>query len=352
MEYKVKSVTKKIIFAFVIIAAILLVMLSQSNLHEIGEVLSHSVPKYILLALLVLAIYFIINVLGLYILVKYRKLNLKGRDVFLISGTEPFFNGITPFATGGQPFQAYAMYRKGVPLDEATSLLVMNFITFMISTNIFAIFSLIFYQQYISHINHLAWIVIMGFTINFLVLVLMFSLALSKRLRRFFTYLLTKLSNVKCLHKFLDGKVEVFNNYFDGMQKGCMELLLKPFVFISVILTKLISLVFFYSIPYFCLKAVNAPIDETNMLYIILGTSFATTMVVWVPTPGGTGGMELAFNSIFMSISGLTMAITSGGMVLWRLYTYYLLMFVGFVFYLLLEFFDKKQKKKEVKMND
>ena len=351
MDYKVKSVTKKIIFSFVIIAAVLLLLMSQSNLHEIGEVLSKSTPKYILIALLVLAIYFVINVVGLYILVRYRKLKLKTRDLFLISGTEPFFNGITPFATGGQPFQAYAMYRKGVPLDEATSVLVMNFITFMISTNIFAIFSLVFYQSYISQINNLAWIVIMGFTINFGVLVLMFSLALSHKLRNLCSRILTNLSKRKHLHKFLDGKVEVFNNYFDGMQRGCMELLHKPFVFIGVILTKLVSLVFFYSIPYFCLKAVNAPIDETNMLYIILGTSFATTMVVWVPTPGGTGGMELAFNSIFNSIAGITMAITSGAMVLWRLYTYYLLMFVGFIFYLLLEYFDKRSKKED-KLND
>ena len=346
MEYKVSNVLKKIIFAFVIIAAIMLLLMSQANLHEIWEVIKTSNYKYLLIAFGVLAAYFVLNLVGMYILTKYKKIKLKTRDIVLIGGTEPFFNGITPFATGGQPFQAYAMFRKGVALKDSTSILVMNFITFMISTNIFAIISLIYYGRYTSQISNLAWIVIMGFTINFLVLVLMFSLALSKRLRGMCSRAIEWLASKKMFHKLLAGRVETFNNYFDGMQAGCKELLSKPLVFTGCILSKLASLVFFYAIPFYVLKAINAPITYSDFIYVILGTSFATTMVVWVPTPGGTGGMELAFHSIFLTIAGMTPALATGGMVLWRLYTYYLLMIVGFVFYILLEVFDNKERKK------
>ena len=348
MEYKISSVLKKIIFAFVIIAAIMLILVSMSDIDSIWAVIKTANYKYLLIALGVLVAYFLLNLVGMYILTKYKKIKLKPRDILLIGGTEPFFNGITPFATGGQPFQAYAMYRKGVPLKDSTSMLVMNFITFMISTNIFAIISLIYYAQYTSHINNLAWIVIMGFTINFGVLVLMFSLALSSGLRGLCSRALGWLASKKCLHKLLDGKVETFNSYFDGMQEGCRELLHKPFILIACILSKLASLVFFYAIPFYVLKAITPDgiVEYSNMLYIILGTSFATTMVVWVPTPGGTGGMELAFSSIFITIAGMTPALAQGGMILWRLYTYYLLMLVGFIFYILLESFDNKERKK------
>ncbi len=348
MEYKVSSVLKKIIFAFVIIAAIMLILMSMSDIEGIWAVIKTANYKYLLIAFGVLVAYFLLNLVGMYILTVYKKINLRRRDILLIGGTEPFFNGITPFASGGQPFQAYAMYKKGVPLKDSTSMLVMNFITFMISTNIFAIISLIYYGQYTSHINNLAWIVIMGFTINFGVLVLMFSLALSSGLRGLCSRALAWFANKKCLHKLLDGKVEVFNNYFDGMQEGCRELLHKPFILIACILSKLASLVFFYAIPFYVLKAVTPDgiIEYKDMLYTILGTSFATTMVVWVPTPGGTGGMELAFSSIFITIAGMTPAIAQGGMILWRLYTYYLLMLVGFLFYVLLEIIDNRDRKR------
>ena len=346
MEYKVSNVLKKIIFAFVIIAAIMLLLMSQANLKEIWEVIKTSNWQYLLIALGVLVAYFVLNLVGMYILTKYKRIKLKTRDIVLIGGTEPFFNGITPFATGGQPFQAYAMFRKGVPLKDSTSVLVMNFITFMISTNIFAIISLIYYGRYTSQISNLAWIVIMGFTINFLVLVLMFSLALSNRLRGLCSKAIQWLASKKPFQKLLAGRVETFNNYFDGMQAGCKELLSKPLVFIGCILSKLASLVFFYAIPFYVLKAINSPITYNDFIYVILGTSFATTMVVWVPTPGGTGGMELAFHSIFLTIAGMTPALATGGMVLWRLYTYYLLMVVGFIFYILLEIFDGKERKK------
>ena len=220
MDYKVKNVFKKLLISFAVIAVIVILLISQSNLKEIGQVIKTANIKYILIAFLALAVYFVLNIVGLWILIRFKKINLKTRDVFLIGGTEAFFNGITPFATGGQPFQAYAMYRKGVPLKDSTSVLVMNFITFMISTNLFAIASLVFYNQYVSHISNLAWIVIMGFAINFLVLVLMFSFALSSKLRALASKAINWLASKKPFRKLLNGKVETFNNYFAFLQNN------------------------------------------------------------------------------------------------------------------------------------
>ena len=345
MEYKKSKLIRNAIFAFVIIAAATLILMSQSDLKGIFDVIKTVDYRYLLAAFGVLVAYFILNLVGIYILAKHRKVKIKTRDLFLIGGTEPFFNGITPFATGGQPFQVYALHRKGVSLDDGTAILVMNFITFMISTNIFAIASLVYYEQFVSKIPNFTWIVIMGFVINFSVLVLMFSLALSKKLRNGCCHAIDWLAHKKMFAKMLNGKQEVFNNYFDGMQAGCMELLHKPSVLIGCIGSKLASLVFYYAIPFFVLKAVSAPVTISNLLYIILGTSFAVTMVVWVPTPGGTGGMELAFFSIFLTIEGMNQSLAASSMALWRLYTYYFLMIVGFVFYIILEVLDSKERK-------
>ena len=74
----------------------------------------------------------------------------KGRLFFLINCdtlfgmSEHFFNGITPFATGGQPFQIYALSKKKVDLSTSTGLLMMNFIIHMCASNLFALISLFF----------------------------------------------------------------------------------------------------------------------------------------------------------------------------------------------------------------
>ena len=71
--------------------------------------------------------------------------------------------------------------------------------------------------------------------------------------------------------------------------------------------------------------------------------------MVWVPTPGGTGGIEIAFTMIFTTFAGVTSSIASAGMVIWRGITYYLLMLISAISYILFEIKVKHDRKKEPK---
>ena len=43
---------------------------------------------------------------------------------------EALFNGITPFASGGQPAQLFALLQSGVDAGRATSILLMKFVVY------------------------------------------------------------------------------------------------------------------------------------------------------------------------------------------------------------------------------
>ena len=65
--------------------------------------------------------------------------------------------------------------------------------------------------------------------------------------------------------------------------------------------------------------------------------------MVFLPTPGSSGGIEFAFSSVFASIiiasTGVasTATVAAGGMLIWRMLTYYFTMLISLGFYILLE---------------
>ena len=102
----------------------------------------------------------------------------------------------------------------------------------------------------------------------------------------------------------------------------------------------------YYAITFYVLRAFNIAVSYTDLFFVICGTSFAITACVFIPTPGGSGGIEFAFTSIFVFIaSGITKDLGASGMLLWRILTYYGLMLLSFIFYLILEKRTTKYEK-------
>ena len=59
----------------------------------------------------------------------------------------------------------------------------------------------------------------------------------------------------------------------------------------------------YYAITFYVLRAFNIAVSYTDLFFVICGTSFAITACVFIPTPGGSGGIEFAFTSIFVFIA-------------------------------------------------
>lgn len=338
MKYSVKKNLRNIILVGSISLIILIVILSLNDFPKIVSVIKKANIYYLLIAVLLLLIYQFSWPFSLMILTKSKKVPIKMKDVYRIGLTENFFNGITPFATGGQPFQVYAFSKHKVKPAESTSLLLMNFIIMMLASNTFAIASLVFYKSYIKNIENFQAIAIIGFLINFSVLLMCVSFGVSKKVGN----LIVKMSKwlfqfIKPLRKHKEKNEKLLTDYLENMRNGFSQLFMHKKAFFITYFVKLITLFIYYLIPFFVLKAFNVPLRASNLLYVTLGTSFAITAVVFVPTPGASGGIEIAFEKIFNTISGVTHPVALASMFLYRVITYYFLLLVSFISYLRFE---------------
>lgn len=329
---------------------VLALILSLGDAGDIMEAIGSSDYRYILAAAGVLLLYLALYPLSLCILARANGHNIPMHKTYKIAMTEHFFNGITPFATGGQPFQAYAFKRAGISIASSTSLLLMNFFVFMLVTNSFAACALIYFKRFVTD-GAMTAIAIVGFTINFIVLAVTLGIATNKTARSFFIKVVDIFSKWRLTSKLVAAKKESLNEYFVNVQSAFRSLIKKKGAFALALLSKLASMACYYATTFFILRALYVEVPFDELFFIISGTSFSITMVVFFPTPGSSGGIEFAFKSVFASIVTLyspTLAVdtvATGGMLIWRVLTYYMAMLISLAFYILLEMMFQREAK-------
>lgn len=344
---KKKNAVLYVIYGLITVA-ILIIFLTANDIVEIFNVLGAADVKYIWICIALLAAYAALYPLSTCILTKSRGCKISFGKTYSIAMIEHFFNGITPFATGGQPFQVYEFKKAGVKAADSTGVLLMNFIIQMIVTNLFALCSLVYFKRFVNSTSMLV-IAIVGFTMNFLVLFFMIALATSRRLRNAIFNLAGFFCRFNWIKKLVEPKLDSFGEYLDNAQAAFKELVSKKGVFVSCFLIRAVTMALYYVITFYILKALHIEVSYGDFFFVMCGTSFAITAVVFVPTPGSSGGIEYAFSSIFTSLAGgaVTSSVAYGGMLIWRLLSYYLMLAVSFLFYVGIEI-DAAVKKKRM----
>ncbi len=119
----------------------------------------------------------------------------------------------------------------------------------------------------------------------------------------------------------IDEKIENF--YQESLRlKGDFNLLLK------IGGLTLIQLIFYYVVPYFILLALG---QKNVSLVLVTTLHILIVMIISLfPIPGGSGGAEYSFSTIFSSfISNPSKLVLA--MLLWRLLTYYLGVVLGLI---------------------
>lgn len=340
-----KPLDKKKIILFVvygIIAVCLLItILSFNDIGAIGEQLKQARWGYMLLALVCILVYMALFPLSLCILTKSRGTHIKMSTTYCIAMTEHFFNGITPLQTGGQPFQAYSYSKAKVKVSESTGLLLANFLIYMIATNVFSLLSIIYFDKFLAEADTW-WIVVtvIGLVMNFLVLAVTVVLGTSKTVRGWLIGFIHLLCKIKFLKKVLEPKATSLETYFVQVQQAFGELMGRKWHFVLATLTKLLAYGALYVTNFFVLLALNIPVGVGELFFIILGTAFAITAVVFVPTPGASGGAEKSFLVVFGAIIGTGATAAAASLTLmWRLFSYYLVMLISLMFYVGLEIY-------------
>lgn len=331
MEKKKNRIWLNLIVVGLILVIMLVIILVNNDAGEIFKAMKNAEVKYILIALAFILSFILFTAFSLMQLVALKKkINLF--DSFNIANLANFYNGITPFASGGQPFQVYYYTKVNVKTDESTSVLMMNFIIHQFVSVILSIVAICLYYNYlITENGNMAFRVFVwiGLSINVIILLLLIFVSLSKTVKKFFMWLVGLVFSIKFLRKKKEMMIEKTNDYFDKSQQSFKELFHHIPTLLLSIIYKTIALISYFIVPYFIFKGLHVDVKATDIMFIIWMTAFAYVIMSFMPTPGSSGGAEWAFSVVFAGKFFLSEGISGSAILLWRFFTYYLVMILG-----------------------
>lgn len=331
----------EIIYGLVILV-ILVIVLYFSLRNNMGEILvlikNISLP-FLLLAIILFICYRIIVGLSIYFLVGNSEEKIPLYKSLQLSFIIVLFNGITPFASGGQPMSVYYLHKENISVPKATNIILQNFIMYQTSLILIGITTILYnhFNPIFPYNSLMRRLVVFGFLINFGIWLVTFLLAFGKKkvtiLLEKIIMFLSRIKLIKDTDKYLK-KIDDLSNKFYG---SAINLLNNKKLLIKEIGINILGLLCLYSIPYFLAKGFY--IDNLNLWYMIVSTSYVMIMGSFVPTPGGTGGIEYGFMYFFNYL--IKGNVLSALMLVWRFITYYGGMIIGGICLL---FYRKKSR--------
>lgn len=282
---------------------------------------------WIFVMVIVMLLYYIFDSLSLWFFGKAFKKDYSFKQSFINAISGVFFNGITPFASGGQFAQVYIFNKQGIPPTNSSGILLMCFICYQTVLVIYTgIVLLLKYNYFVQEQNAIFSLALLGFSVNFAVILGLFLGSKSKRFQNFVTHnvlkLLTKIRIIKD-YETMCAKIEQYLSEFREqltfLQKNVSVLMRSTFC-------NFIKLTLLYSIPFFALKALNINV-RINQLFDIIGLcSFIYLINAFLPIPGASGGSEGVYILLFSFLGSVG---ASSSMFLWRFMSYYLGLIIG-----------------------
>lgn len=257
----------------------------------------------------------------------YKKTyRLKQGIVNALSGG--FFNGITPFASGGQFAQVYIFKKQGVETTSGIGILLMNFIVYQIAMVFYTLLILIFkFNKFYTEFSSFVSLALIGFAINAVVIFGLLFGAISHRFQRFLTgtvlligHKLHIVKNYEVSKVNLDQKILDFRRELGIMSKhkGTIAVIFVLF---------LIRLTILYSIPFFTMLSLGRSLPFSEYFDYVGISAFIYMITSFIPIPGASGGSEATYVLLYSYVMGNVMA--SSSMLIWRFATYYLVMLSG-----------------------
>ena len=297
----------------------------------VNEILNIN-PLFLLLSLFLIFSYWFFRAVVLKNFVSKFKENFKLFDAFRVHMATIFFDQVTPCASGGQPYQIYKLTKEEkLPVSSSTNIVFQTFIVYQIAflflTTLAFLYNLIFRIYPINPV--LKSLVTLGFIVNLVVGIVMFSVAFLEKFNNFLIGLGIKILFKLKIVKDKEKQEQKWRENTKQFHDSALFLLKDKKNFIKGILLNILSILSIYIIPIvvFYGLGINGSITGIETL---VTAAYVTLMGSYIPLPGGTGGLEygfLVFFGCFINEPKLT-----ASMIIWRFITYYLGIIVGAIF--------------------
>ena len=160
------------------------------------------------------------------------------------------------------------------------------------------------------------------------------------------------LCKIKIVGKFLSPKIPSFEAYCENVQTVTREMFSHKWHVVGAFLIKIVVYAFYFAIPFFILRAVGIDIGWNLLPKTGFATAFTSAAVCWVPTPGGTGGIEYAFSIVLGAIAPGNFGQAQAVSLLWRMLSFYLIVLLSLVCVIIFEVRFNRDESKRKKENE
>ena len=293
----------------------------STDMRELARSIHELRYRWIAAAVACMLLYWLFESLSLHIMILPMHKTQRFRDTFRVTLGGQYFNSITPFATGGQPFQAYYLTRQGLTLGVAINALLSRFIIYqsalVLSSILLLSLRLAYFQETVSDFTLL---VLIGFAVSLLVMAALIALALFPRVTRRFSFAVIRLLAKMHIWKDPEEKMAYMDEELLKF-RDCFREMLKNIPAVSVcFLCSILELLCFMAVPYAIYKAFS--LEAFDPITIIAAQSFVMMVSNFIPIPGASVGAEgafyLFFRQFFPDEHELGLAL-----ILWRVITFY-----------------------------
>ena len=323
-----KSKRLNLIICGIAFVIMILYLLLVDDPVVVWNALRSAKTVYLLMAVGCMALYWLTESLALHAVAKEVHPRQRFRNSITVSMIGQYFNCITPFASGGQPIQAYYLVKYGVPLGSALTALLSKFIVYQAVLTVYSAVILIFRIGYVMETNALMLpLVIIGFIVNTAVIAGLLMLAFFRKptvkIAHFAIRLLGKLRIVKDVDKrleYIDREMDMYYKNFQFIKK-------RPVLILKMCLCTVIQLTVSFAISYVIYLAFG--LSGWDFLTVISCQAFVQMISAFVPLPGALGAAEGSYVLFFGQIFGSYVSLST---VIWRFLTFYLAIVVGMGF--------------------
>lgn len=319
----------------------------KKDFKDILLLLKKANYSYIALALIFLFFTYFLDSYMVTIIAKIYKKDYTLPQGFVSRQYCSFFSGITPFATGGEPFQAYVLTKQKLKIEESLGVIFIYFLLYKFVLLGVGLFSILYNYRNVntlfdqikifSHNYNLIFIILIGFSIISFLSLSLIVLVYSKWMKKVLLKFLHFLTKIKILKR-LEDLEEKINKKVATVQKHNRDLLANKGTLFYLIFLMLLRFIIMYSIPYLCFYGMNQPIPVTNYVDTITLTSYTSIISGILPSPGGSVGVEFTFQYLFTGFFANQLPndylhpIIKSVLLIWRFITYYFtLIFSGIV---------------------
>ena len=324
---KYVNIIKKNSIILVVVLVVILWAVLKDDFTNIINTLAHADLRWILFAIIFILFYYVLRTACLFMLSKEYSKKIKFKKIFQLTLITQFFNGITPFSSGGQPMEVYYLSKLGIRPAKGTNIIIQSFIMYQMALIVHGVIAILlnYNFRYFKEIELLRHLTTIGFIINFLVGIGLLFISFSTKFNKKVISLVIKLCHKIKIVKDIDKTQENWTEKLNDFHESAILLKKKKILFVKGFIYNFVALSVFYAIPLFVIYGMGS--FDINIIEAITASAYVLIIGAFVPIPGGSGGIEFGFMQFFGNF--VYGPILSASLLVWRFITYYFGMIIG-----------------------